>query len=235
MRDQILIASKCGIRKKGTPTPDAPYRYDFSAEHIIASCEGSLRRLGVNHIDLYMLHRPDYLCHPPEVASAFEQLQSQGKVRYFGVSNFSTFQFDALQKSCTMPLVVNQIELSLMKLDHFKDGGIDHCLGNRITPMAWSPLAAGRIPSNAAVDMNLPDHAHRLQLREALDQVAHARHVSRTVVALAWLLKHPAGILPIIGSTNPTHLQDAVAADSIELSREEWYRLMEAGLGHRLP
>src|ERR1043166_3120610 len=122
MRNGVLIATKCGIRKPGEPTPDAPVRYDFSAEHILQSCDGSLIRLGIDRIDLYQLHRPDYLMDPAEVATAFDKLKQQGKVREFGVSNFKPSQLEALQSACSMPLVANQVEISLARLDCFEDG-----------------------------------------------------------------------------------------------------------------
>lgn len=121
MRERILIATKCGIRPPGQPAPDAPYRYDFSPEYITSSCEQSLRRLGVETIDLYQLHRPDYLMNPADVAAAFEQLRKSGKVREFGVSNFRPSQLAALQAACPMPLLVNQIEISLGRLAPFED------------------------------------------------------------------------------------------------------------------
>src|SRR5690349_14237961 len=138
MRDRILIASKCGICRQSDPKPDSPYRYDFSAGHIIWSCEQSLKRLGVDSIDIYQLHRPDYLGDPNEVAGAFARLLKTGKARQFGVSNFRPSQVTALQKACPMPLIVNQIEISLARLDPFHDGTLDQCLTEKITPMAWS-------------------------------------------------------------------------------------------------
>src|SRR5579859_768709 len=122
MRDRILIATKCGIRFKGDPTPDTPARYDFSFKHIVWSCEQSLKRLGIERIDLYQLHRPDYLSDPQEIAKAFTQLKEQGKVREFGVSNFKPSLLTAVQKACPMPLIVNQVEVSLSHLDCFEDG-----------------------------------------------------------------------------------------------------------------
>jgi predicted oxidoreductase len=136
MREKVLVATKCGIRSAGDPTPDAPARYDFSAEHIQAACDRSLKRLGINTIDLYMLHRPDYLADPQEIAAAFDRLRTSGKVRYFGVSNFRPMLVTALQAACPMPLVVHQVEMSLLKLDAFTDGTLDQCLIERITPMA---------------------------------------------------------------------------------------------------
>jgi predicted oxidoreductase len=235
LRDKILIASKCGIRKAGDPTPNAPYRYDFTAEHILSSCEASLKRLQTDRIDLYQLHRPDYLANPEEVAQAFTKLKQQGKVREFGLSNASAAFFYLIQKACSFRLIVNQVEISLMKLDFFKNGTMEHCMLEKITPMAWSPLAAGRLCFPAAIDLNEPGHAKRIQLREAIDLIARERNVSRGVIGLAWLLKHPSGILPIIGSTDPKNIKDLAKAVELNLTREEWYNLMEAAVGERLP
>ena len=234
LRRRALIATKCGIRKKGDPNPDSPYRYDFSAEHIVRSCEQSLQRLGVDTIDLYQLHRPDYIGDPSEVAGAFTKLKKAGKVREFGVSNFRPSQFAALQQACPMPLIANQVEISLLKPDCLLDGLLDQCLTERVTPMAWSPLAGGRLADCGPIDLQTPDHAHRIHVREILDLVARERGVTRSVAALAWLMKHPAKIVPIVGSTHPERIRDSINATEIELTRDEWYRLMEAAHGQRL-
>src|SRR5437870_3537622 len=147
MRERVLIATKCGIRFGGDPRPDSPPRYDFSAAHIISSCEQSLQRLGVEIIDVYMLHRPDFLADPQEVADAFSKLRTAGKVRYFGVSNFRPTLVTAIQVACPMPLVVHQVEISLAKLDAFTDGTLDQCMIEKLTPLAWSPLAGGMLGS----------------------------------------------------------------------------------------
>ena len=235
MRDRILIATKCGIRPAGDPNPDSPYRYDFSARHIIASCEQSLKRLGIDTIDLYMLHRPDFLGDPHEIAGAFAALQDAGKVRYFGVSNFRPTQVAALQAACPMPLVVNQVEISLAKLDCFSDGTLDQCLAEKITPLAWSPLAGGLLGNGAKRLLPSQQNYQIAPVVEALDNIAKLRGVTRITVALAWLLKHPSKIIPIIGSTNPDSIREATKADELELTREEWYRLLVAALGEPLP
>ncbi len=235
LRDKILIASKCGIRKAGDPTPSAPYRYDFSAQHIINSCEASLKRLQTDRIDLYQLHRPDYLANPAEVASAFSKLKEQGKAREFGLSNASPEFFSLLQKACPFKMIVNQVEINLLKLDYFRNGTMEQCMTEKITPLAWSPLAGGRLSFSGQIDLNEPGHAKRIQLREALDVVARERNVSRAVLAIAWLLKHPSGIVPIIGSADPRNIRDVVKAVDLSLSREEWYGVLEAAIGERLP
>jgi predicted oxidoreductase len=235
MRGQVLIASKCGIRRPGEPKPDAPYRYDFSAEHIVLSCEQSLRRLGVEFIDLYQLHRPDYLMDPEAVARAFDQLRRAGKVREFGVSNFRPSQLTALQKACPMRLMVHQVEISLGNLNCFEDGTLDQCLAETITPMAWSPLAGGQLGDGARRLLPSQESYRFDKLLPVLDGIAGARGVSRTVAALAWLLKPPSRIVPIVGSTNPERIREAARTTELELTREEWYRLLEAARGQRLP
>ena len=228
MREWIVIASKCGIRMADEP-PGAPYRYDFSAEYIIESCERSLERLRVETIDIYQLHRPDWLADWEEVAEAFTRLRDQGKVREFGVSNFRPAQVAALQKELSAPLIVNQVEISLANLSTFEDGTLDQCQAFRITPLAWSPLAGGAL--------NGPTGTAQLstQLAAVLDGYAADRGVSRSVIALAWLLRHPAKIIPIVGSVNPDRIVDAAGAVDVELTREEWYTLLEASRGARLP
>jgi predicted oxidoreductase len=186
-------------------------------------------------IDIYQLHRPDYLMDPAEVATAFSRLQQQGKVAQFGVSNFHPAQLSLLQKACSLPLIIHQVEISLARLECFDDGTLDQCLAEKITPLAWSPLGGGRLSDTLPIDINSPDHARRIGLRETLDDIARDYGVSRTIVALAWLLKHPAKIIPIVGSARPEHIRDAAQAYKLQLSRDEWYRLMEAARGERLP
>lgn len=235
MRERILITSKCGVRHAGSPGPDAPGRYDFAPDYIVQSCEASLRRLGVETIDLYMLHRPDYLGDPHEIAGAFAQLYDAGKVRFFGVSNFRPSLVSALQAACPFPLLVNQVEISLMQRAALEDGTLDQCLERNITPMAWSPLGAGLLGDGAKRLLPAQQTYKPEPVVKALDEIAKARGASRTVIAYAWLLKHPAKIVPIVGSTNPDRIRDAVKATELELTREDWYRLLLAARGEPLP
>ena len=198
------------------------------------SCEASLKRLGIERIDIYQLHRFDLLGDPFEVAGAFEKLKRQGKVRYFGVSNFSPSQVSMLQRWLNTPIVVNQVEIHLLRLACFQDGTLDQCLERQITPLSWSPVAEGLLAEGTGVNDDHPRKATLEKLREKLDALAADFGVSRTVITLAWLLKHPAGIIPIVGSANPDHIRDAARADEIELSREQWYDLYLAADG-RLP
>lgn len=235
MRSRVIIVTKCGIRRAGDVNPDAPYRYDFSADYIIESCEGSLKRLGIETIDVYLLHRPDYLCNPYEVAEAFDRLYRAGKVKGFGVSNFSPSQLEMLQKYCPYKLLVNQIEISLLETSAFEDGRLDQCIKEQVTPMAWSPLAGGIICEGATMDSKKFSGDKILRVSKVLDKIAKQRGTTRTVIALAYLLKHPSNIIPIIGTTNPNRIREAVMADSVEITREEWYSLLEASRGSRLP
>jgi predicted oxidoreductase len=235
LRDRVVLATKCGIRFAGDPTPDAPHRYDFSADHIRWSCDQSLKRLGVTTIDLYQLHRPDVLMQPAEIAQAFDDLHQSGKVRYVGVSNFSPSQLAMLQAHCRQKLVVNQVEIHAGRLDCFVDGTLDQCIERQITPLSWSPLGggwlgAGRTP--APGDANYPI---RKLVVDELDAQARSFDVSRTCVALAWLLKHPAGIIPIVGSTRVDSLKDMTRSTTLDMSREQWYRIYLAARGKALP
>lgn len=235
LRERIVLQSKCGIRFANTPQAGMPARYDFSRDYLLDSVEGSLRRLGTNHLDLLMLHRPDPLMQPEEVASAFDALKRSGKVRYFGVSNHSASQISLLQKFVDQPLVVNQIEVSL--LHHYpisetilgnQQGGtyagatgtLDYCREHEILVQAWSPLAGGKLSGAAAA---------------LVAELAQAKGTSPEAVLLAWLLKHPAPIQPIVGTTNPERLVASCAGDAAELSREEWYALLAAVRGAGVP
>lgn len=234
MRERISIITKCGVRRPDDP-PGSPYHYNLSGEHIIRSCEGSLKRLGIETIDVLLLHRADWLVDPADVAGAFIKLKRSGKVRFFGVSNFRPSLVMALQAACPMPLVVNQVEISLCKLDAFEDGTLDQCLEKKITPMAWSPLGGGQLAEGAKRLLKSQEGYQTEKVLPLLDEFAMQHGVTRSVMALAWLLKHPAGIVPIVGSTNPQRICDAARATEINLSREKWYRLLNAARGELLP
>lgn len=235
MRERILVTSKCGVRHAGTPTPDAPQRWDFSPDYIVKSCEESLHRLGLDVIDLYMLHRPDYLGDPHEIAGAFARLHDAGKVKHFGVSNFRPSLLNALQAVMPFPLLVNQVEISLAQRAALEDGTLDQCLEKSITPMAWSPLGAGLLGDGAKRLLPAQQTYKTEGIVKVLDEIAAARGVNRTLIAYAWLLKHPSKIIPIVGSTNPGRIREAAQAAGLELTREEWYRLLVAARGEPLP
>ncbi len=246
LRGRIFLQSKCGIRPAGDPIPGASKRYDFSEAHILEAVEGSLRRLKTDYLDVLLLHRPDALVEPEEVARAFDKLHAQGKVRYFGVSNHTAAQIQLLQRWVRQPLVANQLQLSLVHtqlLDEGMDmnrdvsaanrseGTLEFCRLHDITIQAWSPLAAGllggRAPSQP--DPRLAGAAAKVA------EMAAAKGVSAEAVLIAWLLRHPARIQPIIGTMNPQRIAAARQADGIELSREEWYALYVAGRGRDIP
>jgi predicted oxidoreductase len=187
MRERILLLTKCGVRHGGHPRPDAPNRWDFSYEHIVSSCEASLKRLGVETIDVFMLHRPDFLADPEEIARAFDELHAAGKARHFAISNFRPTLVTALQKACSRPLMVHQVEISLAKLDAFTDGTLDQCLAERMTPMAWSPLAAGLIGEGAKRLLKAQESYRPEKFLSDLDAIASARGSIRAKLFPSWV------------------------------------------------
>lgn len=245
VRDKIVVQSKCGIRLQDDPQPRDPPRYDFSYQHILRAVEGSLRRLNTTHLDVLLLHRPDALVEPEEVAKAFAELQRSGKVRYFGVSNHTAAQISLLQKHLDQPLVINQVELNLLHAHLINDGivanqegdqyraaagTLDYCRLHDVMIQAWSPVAVGKL-------MDPPPDAEE-QIRNAaakVAQLAKTKHTSKEAIALAWLLRHPAGIQPLVGTTNRDHLIASCLADRLDLSREEWYALFAAARGAPVP
>lgn len=235
MRKEVIIATKCGIRFGGDPSPDSPHRYDFSKEHILRSCDQSLARLGVETIDIYQLHRPDLLMDPQEVCEAFEILHKQGKVRWFGVSNFLPSFVSCLQAGLPFPLVVNQVEIHMRRLNCFYDGTLDQCIEQDITPLSWSPLAGGKLGDSSVISDDENFAEEQKALLKLMDEMASKYGVSRTVIALAWLMKHPSKIIPIVGSAKPENIKAAAKADEIELDREDWYKLLVAARMKPLP
>lgn len=231
VRDDIVLIDKCGIRPAGTPEADSPKRYDFSRSHIVRSVECSLGRLGTDRIDLLLLHRPDYLMRPDEVAAAFDTLKSSGKVGYFGVSNFTPPQVDLLQSAVDVPLVANQVELNLHNIERLHDGTLDQCLRLRITPQAWCPVAGVAYPAWGNT-FGADDEA---RLHDEVARQARKYGCSDTQLALAWILAHPATIAPIIGSTTPERIAASTGALEVRYSREDWYRLFEARNGQPVP
>lgn len=231
VRERMVIATKCGVRFPGNPNPDSPQRWDFSHGHIVKSAENSLKRLKVEVIDLYQLHRPDYLANPLEIACAFKELRDSGKVRFFGVSNFRPSLVQAVQAALDFPLISHQVEISLLKQDCLEDGTLDQCLEKRIAPLAWSPLAQGRLGGDHAAGEN----EELSKLHAVMDKIGQATGLERSEVALAWLLLHPAQIIPVVGTTRPERIHASVKALDTTLSREDWYRLIIAARGKKLP
>ncbi|MDP7010047.1 MAG: aldo/keto reductase [Verrucomicrobiota bacterium] len=232
LEKSAVIATKCGIR---IPESNEPYRYDLSGNHIVQSCEKSLQRMGIDCIDIYQLHRPDWLMDPSEIAHAFAKLKKDGKVKHFGVSNFLPSQLSALQSAWKEPLIVNQVEISLLQLEPFRNGTLDQCLERNITPMAWSPLAGGFLGTSKSNVLPSQEQYKPAKIRRRLELLARDFGVSRAIIALAWLLKHPAGIIPIIGSKKPERIRELASADEIQLSRKQWYALLTSTLKEDLP
>ena len=244
-RESILLQSKCGIRFADTPAPGAPARFDFSYAHIMDAVQGSLKRLQTEYLDLVLLHRPDALVEPEEVARAFDELHQRGMVRHFGVSNHTAAQIQLLKKFVRQPLLVNQVEINLLHADLIDDGlffnttprpytgiggTLDYCRLNDILIQAWAPVAGGALTNPA------PNADARTRAVAALiADIAHARNTTREAIALAWLLRHPAPIQPLLGTTKPERVTDSCRADEITLTREEWYLLLQTARGVPVP
>lgn len=227
LRDHIILVGKCGIRLPGEPNANDPARYDFRAAYITECVEGSLRRLRIEQLDLLLLHRPDFLMCTDEVVEAFTKLKEFGKVRYFGVSNFPESKLELLQSALPDPLHVHQVEINLHNIDAVVGGTLDQCQRLGITPQAWCPIAG--VAYTAWGNTFSAEDKRRLHAELALQSQIYG--VDASQVALAWLLKHPAGICPIIGSTTPERIRDAKRALDVPYSREDWYRLLEARRG----
>ena len=231
MREKLILTSKCGIRHPKEPHITSPKRYDFSPDYLIKSVDGSLARLGVEYLDVFLLHRPDYLADMQSVSEVFNRLREQGKVKYFGVSNFSSSQVNLLQSYLAEPLLVNQIEINIHNIDALTNGTLDQCQQLQITPQAWCPIGGVAYPAWGNT-FSLEDE--RRIATEFLRQ-ANKYYVESWVVALAWLLKHPANICPIVGSTSAERVTMAKQALSLEYTREDWYALLEARNGIAVP
>ena len=212
LRNKMELITKCGIKFPSAKRPASRIQhYDTSKEHIIWSAENSLKMLSTDRIDLLLIHRPDPLLNPHEVAEAFSQLKQQGKVLHFGVSNFTPSQFRMLQKYLPFPLVTNQIEISLSCIDPLFNGDLDLMLELGVSPMAWSPLAGGKLMAGE---------------REVFS-VATKYDASYSQLALAWLLKHPSNIFPIIGTTQPERISEAAKSVNINLDRQDWFEMLK--------
>lgn len=236
-RDAIVIQSKVGIRKGW---------FDFSKEHILATVDESLAALRTDYLDLLLLHRPDTLVEPEEVAEAFEQLAASGKVRHFGVSNHTPGQIELLKSAVKQPLVANQVQLSITHAPLFAQGVaanmagleqsvsrdiglLDYSRLNNMMLQAWSPFQKGFFDG-----VFLGDRENFAELNDAIDALAKQYGVTPTGIAVAWIVRHPANIQVVLGTTNPGRVQDSAAGSDVTLTREEWYRLFRAA-GHTLP
>ncbi len=235
-REQLIIQTKCGI------IPGVSF--DFSYKHIVEAVEGSLKRLNTDYVDVLLLHRPDALVEPEEVARAFDHLKSAGKVLHFGVSNQNPYQMQLLQRYVDMPLCANQLQLGIMHTPMIdagihvnmytdaatnRDGGVlDFCRLHDITIQPWSPMQFGFFEGCFVDNEKFPE------LNAVMQRIADTHSISKTTLAIAWLLRHPAKMQPITGTTNPTRLQDCLNAAKVTLSREEWYEIYKAA-GNILP
>jgi predicted oxidoreductase len=222
LRERLQIVTKCGIKLVSDARPSHRIQhYDTSRAHIIASAEQSLRNMQIESIDVLLIHRPDPLMDADEIAEAFLALQESGKVRHFGVSNFTPAQFELL--ASRFPLVTNQIELSLLHMAPLHDGTLDLCQRQRIAPMIWSALAGGRLMSD--------DSEQAQRVRQVLTRLAAELNVAVSTMALAWILQHPSKPLVLTGSGKIASIKEAVAATGVSLSREQWFALWCASAG----
>ncbi|MDF2720576.1 MAG: aldo/keto reductase family oxidoreductase [Paenibacillus sp.] len=235
VRETMILQSKCGIRKG---------MFDFSKEHILQSVDHILKRLKTDYLDVLLLHRPDALVEPEEVAEAFDQLESSGKVRHFGVSNQNPMQIQLLRKFVKQPLVANQLQLSITNATMIsaginvnmlnesavnRDGGVlDYCRLNDITVQPWSPFQYGFFQGVFIGNEKFPE------LNRQLDELAAKYEVSSTTIAMAWLLRHPANMQPVTGTMNLERLKDCIKASHVKLTREEWYAVYRSA-GNILP
>lgn len=241
-RQKMFIQTKCAIR---FAEGDIPGRYDFSPDYIIASVEQSLRRLQTDYIDVLLLHRPDPLMQPDEVAAAFAALHQQGKVRHFGVSNMGWAQLQLLQRSVEQPLVVNQLQMSLADIDwleegvlvgmpqgaqrHFGYGTVEYCMQHGVQLQSWGSLAKG-VYSGAA-----QQNESQMATAALVQQLAEHYSCSAEALVLAWLMRHPAKVQPVIGTTQPQRIAACAQASAVSLSREHWYQLYVSSRGSALP
>ncbi len=236
IREKIMIQSKCGIVPGN--------RFDFSKEHILASVDGILQRLKTDYLDVLLLHRPDALVEPEEVAEAFDQLENSGKVRHFGVSNQNSMQIQLLQKSLNQDIIANQLQFSItnatmvsaginvnMQNDAAinRDGSVlDYCRLNDITIQPWSPFQYGFFEGVFLGNSKFPE------LNQVIDRIADKYGVTNTTIAIAWILRHPAHMQPIIGTMNINRMKDCCKAADLTITREEWYEIYRAA-GNVLP
>ncbi len=223
LRSQMQLVSKCGIRLVSPARPHHRLKsYDTSAAHLVASVDASLKALRTDHLDVLLIHRPDALMDVAEVAGCFAGLRQAGKVLHFGVSNCSVTQWDLLNRQ--VPLVTHQLEWSPLHLAPLNDGTLDQAQMCGVRPMVWSPLAGGRVLTGT-------DEAAR-RVQTVLQRLAAEWGATPLAVALAWLLRHPAGVVPIVGSGRATTFAQAAAATTLPMDRESWYEIWSAGSGH---
>ena len=227
LREKMVIASKGGII--------LGYPYDSSPEYLRSAVEASLQRMGIECIDLYQIHRPDFLGHPAHIAEVLTELRAAGKIKEVGVSNYTPSQFRALQAHLPFPIATHQPEFSCWQHQALRDGILDQCLEYRVTPLAWSPIAGGRLAMSYAQAASLEGGDRLVALLQVLDRIAAEQGVARTAVALAWTMVHPAGIIPIIGTQNLERIRHSVDALKVQLTRPLWNEILVAAQGEPLP
>ncbi|PXW78383.1 putative oxidoreductase [Blastomonas natatoria] len=219
LRSRMVLATKGGILP--------PLPYDQSADYLRTAIDNSLRRLKIDMVDLWQIHRPDILAHPQEVARVLDDAVSAGKIRSIGVSNFTVHQIAALDHFLSHKLVTTQPEISPLRITCFENGELDQAMMMGLTPMAWSPLGGGRLAA--------AETARDRLVAAALDAVAEAQGVSRSVAAYSWLMAHPAGIIPIIGSQQAERIAEGAQALKVRWTRQDWYAVLVAARGEQLP
>ena len=222
-RDQVHFISKCGIQYICDKRPNKVKHYDYSKGYIIASAEASLKHLQTDHLDLFLLHRPSPLMHPQEVMEAVAKLAQEGKIIDFGVSNFTPSQVDLI--SSEVPVTVNQVEFSITQFTAMHDGTLDQMMIKKMIPMAWSPLGA----------LFRTDNEQTERIHAAMEPLLDKYNATEDQLALAWILKHPAQVHPVVGTTNTGRLKRAMDAVSLELELEDWFSLLVASQGHKVP
>jgi len=228
-RRDIKIITKCGIKLISDRFPARKLKcYDYSFDHVVSSIDNSLKNFGTDYIDLLLLHRPAPFFNPEEVAKAFSYLKRNGKVLHFGVSNFKPLQFEMLNSYTDENLVTNQVEISPYCLEHFENGNIDYFLKEKIKPMAWSPLAKGKL-INPRDEKGQRIHDKLLEVAEELD----VNSIDKIIYS--WLLNHPASIIPIVGTSKIERIKHAVDALNIDMTLEQWYKIYAASTGTELP
>ena len=218
LRDQMVLATKGGIVP---PTP-----YNSSPEHLRTACDDSLRRLGVDVIDLYQIHRPDLFAHPAEVAATLAELRDAGKIIEVGLSNHTPAQSDALQAHLSFPIATDQPQFSMIHLDPMRDGTLDRCMREGVTPLAWSPLGGGSLATGDGLDP---------ELLQIIDELAEREGVTRAVIAVAFVLAHPSAPVALLGTQNPRRLSELAAATTVTLTRNDVYRIIPVVEGVPLP
>lgn len=230
-RERIVIATKGGIRSG---------HYNLSAPYLRECIDRSLKRMGIDYIDLYQLHRPDPFTHPSETASALNEALKEGKILHIGVSNYYPEQVRALERYLDAPIRSNQISISLNRLDpiyegldsgngHVGDGALDQMMAMRMTPLAYSPLGGGRLARGEA------GNERQQAILDELNRQAETYNRTPTQVALGWLLSYPSGIIPLVGSANPEHIREGAVAADLRLEREDWFKLWTAAWGRNVP